>query len=179
MFARANSHGQYVCLNHFVDKLLADIGAVRFLLLCFWLDDLINKLPCGLLQLPMALGVVGAVELGREPRWFSVRHLTEISWVLVDDFRLLALDGAYAEAGADSLEDFMAMEIVECACRILSGYLLQYNVAPGMRIDIVRQVVDFMIDNNPQGILSVVLLDLLTSECPQLRGLGFLWRHGE
>lgn len=67
MLTRAQSHSQNIVFAHAIYEILADIGAICLLLLSFRLDVFINKDTQLSSQLPVALVIVWALDIRRQP----------------------------------------------------------------------------------------------------------------
>jgi len=109
-------------------------------------------------------------------------HSAQVARFHVDDLWFLAFNGSDHEGGI-FLEDFIAMKVKECGGCISAGHLSEHHhstllqsaqvstrlkeVTNGMGIDKFAQVVDLVVNDNPQVLFSVVLGHIGASE-----GLG-------
>lgn len=175
MLAGPQAHGEHVVLGHLVHESLRDVRAVELLLLRLRVDVLVDELAHGALQPSMGLAVVGTLEDRRQPQRFAVGDSREVAGLGVDDFGLLALDRADAQALV-LLEDFVAVEVVECRRGVLACDLLQNDAATRVGVEEVCQVVDFVVDDTPDAVFGVVLGHFSTGEFPR-GSLGCLLRH--
>jgi len=132
---------------------------------------LIRKYPHRLLQPPMTLIIIRALKLRRKPRRFSIRHHTQIPDILLDDLGFLTLDRPNAEIRV-LLQHLLLVQIVEGFRGIGAGDLLEDELSARMCVYEVRNVVDFAVDDEPQGITSVVLGHFGAAE-----GFGSCVRH--
>lgn len=110
----------------------------------------------GSLELAVAFVEVGRVEGLVQPEGFGVGDLGEVAGLVVDVFGFLAVEGAHEE-GLVLLEDFMAVEIVEGFGCVLAGDLAEDDFTTGMGIDEVGDVVDVVIDDEPEVFFGGVL----------------------
>jgi hypothetical protein len=82
---------------------------------------------------------------------------------VLDDLGLLALDGAEQQALVVG-EDLIAVQVVEGLGGVLTGDLGKDDGAAGVGVDEFAEVVDFVIDDDPEVFLSVVLWEIGGSE---------------
>jgi hypothetical protein len=95
------------------------------------------------------------VSLG-EPERFAVRDGAQVAGLLLNDLGLLALDCAEQQALVVG-EDFIAVEVVEGFRGVLAGDLGEDHGAAGVGVDEFAEVVDFVVDDDPEVFLGVVL----------------------
>ena len=163
------THVQDSGLGHLVDKVLGDVLALHLGLLCFWSDVLIDELPHRLLKTTMGIIVVWAAELWLQPRRLSVWNRRKLSDLWHENLGLLALDCADAKV-VIFLEDLLAMEVVEGFGAVLACYLLEDEGSSWVSVDKVGDIVDFVVDDEPGGVVGGVFGDFVAGE--------HLVRHG-
>lgn len=99
---------------------------------------------------------VRAGELRCQPQRFGVRDLAQLTGLLIDDFRLLAFNVANVEI-CILAEDLVTVQVVEGLCGVLASDLCEDDVAAGMCVEEVGQIVDLVVDNDPKIIFAGVL----------------------
>lgn len=156
VFARAQTAGEEVRLGHFVDEGLRDVCAVLLFLHGFGHDVFLDEFADGSLQAAVTFVEVGRVEGFVQPEGLGVGDLGEVAGVVVDVFGLFAGEGAHEE-GLVLLEDFMAVEVVEGFGRVLAGDLTEDDFAAGVGVDEVGDVVDVVVDDEPEVFFGGVL----------------------
>lgn len=123
MLPGPQAHGQQIVGRHLVDELLTYIRPVELFLLRLRIHVAIDKLPHRPLQPAMRLVIVWALKHRRQPQGFCVGDGRQIARLRVYHLRLLAFDRADAQARI-SLQDFVAVEVVEGLRGVLPGDLL-------------------------------------------------------
>lgn len=166
MLAGAQAHGQNSRLRHAVDQLLANVGTILLLLLRLGRHISIRELADGALQAAMAVLEVRALELGSEPEGFGVGDGAQVAGLQVEDFGLLVGDGSDAEV-AVFMEDLLSVEVVEVDGGVLAGDLSEHDAPTGVGVNEIGEVIDFVVDDAPQGVFGGVFCDFFTGE-----GLG-------
>lgn len=156
MLPRSQSTSQQIRLGHLIDQVLRDVFATHFMLLCLGNDMCLDELSTCFLQLPMAFIVVGRVEGGVQPQRLGVGNCAQIAGFLVDDFSLFAFERADQQAFV-LLEDFVAVEIVEGFGGVLPRDLAEDDLAAGVGVDKVGDIVYFVVDDDPEIVLGRVL----------------------
>lgn len=160
------THVQNALLGHTIDQLLANIGAILLLLLRLGCHIFIGELANRALQATMTILEVRALELRSEPKGFGVGDRAQVAGLEVDDFGLLVGDDTDAEI-AVFLQHFLSVQVVEVDRGILASNLAKHDTPAGVGIDEIGQIIDFVVDDTPQGVFGGVLGDLFTGE-----GLG-------
>lgn len=116
----------------------------------------LGELSHGSLQFAVAFVEVGRVEGLVQPERFGVGHLREVAGLGVNIFGFLAIECSHEERLV-LLEDFMAVEVVEGFGCVLAGDLTEDDFTAGMGVDEFGDVVDFVVDDNPEVFFGGVL----------------------
>lgn len=156
VFAGAETAGEEVCLGHLVDEFLRDVCAVLLFLHGFGDDVFLDEFADGSLEFAVAFVEVGRVEGFVQPEGFGVGDLGEVAGVVVDVLGFLAVERAHEE-GLVLLEDFMAMKVVEGFGCVLAGDLTEDDFAAGVSVNEVGDVVDVVVDDEPEVFFGGVL----------------------
>lgn len=110
-------------LPEFVNKLLRDPFPILLTPNGFGIDLLHEERPDGLVEPPVPVIVVWAVEPGTKPRRLCIRDEGKCAGSRgFDTFRLTAYGADLETRVLRAQEDFMAVETKEDVCRILTGW---------------------------------------------------------
>lgn len=91
-----------------------------------------------------------------QPEWFGIGYRREISWLWRDDFGGFAFERAETERFV-LREDLLAVQVVEGFGGILPGYLAQNYFSARVRFEEVGDVVDLVVDDEPDVVFGCVL----------------------
>lgn len=116
----------------------------------------LDELSACFLESSVAVIVVRSVESWVQPERLGVWNFGQVTWLLVDDYGLLAFDGTNEQALV-LLQDFVAMEIVESLGGILTCDLAKHNFATRVGIYEIGNIVDLVVDNDPEVVFGGVL----------------------
>lgn len=104
----------------------------------------------------MTLIIIRTFEYRTQPQWFGIGYRREISWLWRDDFGGFAFERAETERFV-LREDLLAVQVVEGFGGILTGYLAENYFSSRVRFEEVGDVVDLVVDDEPDVVFGCVL----------------------
>lgn len=104
----------------------------------------------------MTLIIIRTFKHGTQPEGFGIGYRREISWLWSDDFGGFAFERSETERFV-LRENLLAVQVVEGFGGILTGYLTQNYFSSRVRFEEVGDVVDLVVDDEPDVVFGCVL----------------------